>query len=61
MKIIQFLNFCQSTDVWVKYLKLAPSQESDVGAAESAAAAAWGSISLGGGGVSAAGTHFLAT
>ena len=33
----------------------------DVGAAENAAAAAWGSISLGGGGVSAAGTHFLAT
>ena len=35
--------------------------ETDVGAAENAAAAAWGRISLGGGGVSAAGTYFLAT
>ena len=31
----------------------------DVGAAENAAAAAWGRISFGGGGVSAAGTHFF--
>ena len=31
----------------------------DVGAAENAAAAAWGRISLGGGGVSAAGTNFF--
>ena len=37
------------------------SSKTDVGAAENAAAAAWGRISLGGGGVSAAGTNFLAT
>ena len=37
--------------IWILY--------PDVGAAENAAAAAWGRISLGGGGVSAAGTNFF--